>query len=72
MSSGEGFLAGANFARACSRDDVEGRESGGGGAGDACGFEDGLEFACADDGVDFRNALADFVAVAFDEASGDD
>ena len=35
-------------------------------------FVHSFEVACADDGVHFRNAFADFVAVAFDEASSDD
>ena len=52
-------------------EDVEGRWSGGSG-GDACGFEDGFELAGADDGVDFRDVFLDFVAIALDEAAGDD
>jgi hypothetical protein len=55
----------------CAGEDVEGRE-GGGRCGQAGGFEDGIEFAGADYGVDFWNALADFVAVALDKAAGDD
>jgi hypothetical protein len=39
---------------------------------DACGFEDGFELAGADDGVDFGDVAADLVAVALDEAAGDD
>ena len=41
-----------------------GREAGGG--------EDGFELAGADDGVDFGDVGDDFVAVALDEAAGDD
>jgi hypothetical protein len=40
--------------------------------GKACGGEDGFQFAGADYGVHFGNALADFVAVALDQAAGDD
>jgi len=36
------------------------------------GGEDGFEFACADYGVYFGDVLLNFVAVAFDEAAGDD
>ena len=39
---------------------------------EAGGFEDGFELAGADYGVDFWDALPDFVAVALDEAAGDD
>ena len=39
---------------------------------DSGGLQNGFEFAGADYGIDFRNVLDDFVAVAFDEASGDD
>ena len=35
-------------------------------------FENFLDFAGADHGVHFGNLLADFVAIAFDHASGDD
>ena len=69
VGAGEGFLAGADLGGA--GEDGEGRESGGG-AGNAGGFKDGFEFAGADDGVDFRNAFADFIAIALDEAAGDD
>ena len=41
-----------------------GRDSGGG--------EDLLQLAGADHGVNFRNVLLDFVAIALDQASGDD
>ncbi len=34
--------------------------------------EDGFELAGADDGVDLGDVLADLVAVALDEAAGDD
>ena len=44
--------------------EAEGREAG--------GFENGFQFAGADDGVHFGDALLDFVAVALDEAAGDD
>ena len=40
------------------------------GGGEACGGEDGFEFACAYYCVDFGDVLLDFVAVAFDEAAG--
>ncbi len=36
------------------------------------GCEDRFQLAGADDGVDFRNVLPDFVAVALDQAAGDD
>jgi hypothetical protein len=39
---------------------------------EAGGFEDRLQFAGADYGVHFRDVLLDFVAVALDEAAGDD
>jgi hypothetical protein len=56
--------------------DLGGGEDGeggvGGGAVEAGGFEDGFEFAGADDGVDFGDVGADLVAVALDEAAGDD
>jgi hypothetical protein len=39
---------------------------------EARGGEDGFELACAYDGVDFGDVLLDFVAVALDEAAGDD
>ena len=42
------------------------------GGGQAGGGEDGFEFAGAYDGVDFGDVLLDFVAVALDEAAGDD
>jgi hypothetical protein len=38
----------------------------------AGGGEDGFEFAGADYGVDFGDVFLDFVAVALDEAAGDD
>ena len=40
--------------------------------GEACCSEDSFEFACADDGVYFGDVLLDLVAVALDEAAGDD
>ena len=39
---------------------------------ETCGFENRFELAGADDGVDFRNVFLDFVAIALDEAAGDD
>ena len=36
------------------------------------GAQNLLQLAGADDGVDFRNVLLDFVAIAFDQAAGDD
>jgi len=36
------------------------------------GFEDALNFAGADDGVDFGYLFEDLGAVAFDQAAGDD
>jgi hypothetical protein len=42
------------------------------GRGEAGGFEDGFELAGADYGVDFGDVLLDLVAVALDEAAGDD
>jgi len=53
-------------------EDVEGRRECGGRHRQAGSFKDGFEFAGADDGVHFRDALADFVAIALDEAAGDD
>ena len=67
-----GFAAFANFCMAISAEDVEGRWSCGLQRGNAGSFQNGLEFAGADHGIDFGNALADLVAVALDEASGDD
>ncbi len=53
--------------------DRKGRGSGFAAAGsDAGGGEDALEFAGADDGVDLRNILLDFVAITLDQASGND
>ena len=49
--------------------DVEGRDCGGRETG---GFKDGFKLASAYYGIDFRDALLDFVAVALDEAAGDD
>ena len=51
-------------------EDREGRV--GSGAVEAGGFEDCFQLAGADDSVDFGDVLLDFVAVAFDEAAGDD
>ena len=42
------------------------------GGGEAGGGEDVFELAGADDGVDLGDVFLDFVAVAFDEAAGDD
>ncbi len=42
------------------------------GGGEAGGGEDGFEFAGADDGVDLGDVALDLVAVALDQASGDD
>ena len=53
-------------------EDVEGRRRGGRVGRDAGGFEDGFELAGADDGVDFRDVFLNFVAIALDEAAGDD
>ena len=39
---------------------------------EACGGEDGFKFAGADYGVDFGDVFPDLVAVALDEAAGDD
>ena len=39
---------------------------------EACSREDGFEFAGADDGVDLGDVGADLVAIALDEAAGDD
>ena len=47
-------------------------EGRGGSGREAGGFEDRFELAGADHGVDFRNVFADFVAIALDEAAGDD
>ena len=54
-------------------EDVEGGVGCGvAGRGEAGGVEDRFEFAGADDGVDFGDVLLDLVAVALDEAAGDD
>ena len=74
VCAGLGFLAGADLGLADFRltgEDVEGRGRGLRG-GEACGFEDGVELAGAYNGVDFGDAFADFVAIALDEAAGDD
>ena len=52
-------------------EDVEGAGTGAG-RGEAGGGEDGFEFAGADDGVDFGDVALDLVAVALDQAAGDD
>ena len=39
---------------------------------EACGGENGFEFACADYGIYFGDVLPDLVAVALDEAAGYD
>jgi len=70
VGAGEGFLTGSDFGVA--GEDGERRWNDHGGAGNARGIEDGFEFARAYDGVDFRDALADLVAIALDEAAGDD
>ena len=70
MRAGEGFLSGAGCGR-LTAEDVEGRGRGGSG-GETCGFENRFELAGADDGVHFGDALADFVAVALDQAADDD
>jgi len=71
--------AGLGFFAGMSHGGLDAGEDGEGGAGcrggrhaEAGGFEDGLEFAGADYGVDFGDGLADVVAVALDEAAGDD
>ena len=72
VRAGLGFFAGSSFG-VDGREDVEGRGRGGRGRGvEAGGFEDRFQFAGADDGVDFGNVFLDFVAVALDEAAGDD
>ena len=69
---GAGFEAGADIGVAVAAEDVEWRNrSRRGGHREACGLEDRLQFAGADYGVDFWDALLDFVAVALDEAAGD-
>src|SRR5579863_7083504 len=74
MRAGESFFAGAGVDVAVAGEDVE--ELRGGGRGrrrrDAGGVENGFELAGADDGVDLRNVFADLVAIALDEAAGDD
>jgi len=56
----------------CLREDLEGGVAGAAGGSEACRVEDGFEFSGADDGVYFGDILLDFVAVALDEAAGDD
>ena len=53
------------------REDAEGRRGGWDGC-EAHGGEDGFELAGADYGVYFRDAFLNFVAIALDEATGDD
>jgi len=71
MRAGEGFLAGASFGGEAGGEDVEGRGRGGRSC-EAGGGEDGFQFAGADYSVHFGDALANFVAVALDQAAGDD
>ena len=70
VRAGEGLLAGAGFCCGAVEDGEE--RWWGWFSGEAGGFEYRLELAGADYGVDFRDALADLVAVALDEAAGDD
>ena len=72
MRSGLGFSARSRFNVAVAAKNIEKRHRRGGWHGEAGGLEDGFEFAGADHGVDFGDALLDFVAVALDEAAGDD
>ena len=51
---------------------LKGERSARGGHRQAGGFENRLQFAGADHGVHFGNALPDFVAVALHQAAGDD
>ena len=53
-------------------EDGEGRVGGVAGGGEAGGGEDGFELAGADDGVDLGDVFTDLVAVALDQATGDD
>jgi hypothetical protein len=71
VRAGEGFLAGAGVGGGSRVENGERRRSGKGGL-QARGFEDCFEFAGADYCVDFWNALADLVAIALDQAAGDD
>ena len=71
VRSGASLAAFADFCVATSAEDVERRWCNHW-PGNAGGFENRFELAGADHGIDFRDALDDFVAVAFDEASGDD
>ncbi len=72
LSHADGVGVDGRFGRAL-RKNVEGRVVLRVTAGsEACGGEDCFEFAGADDGVDFRDVLLDLVAVALDQAAGDD
>jgi len=71
VRTGLGFFAGEGHGGVGAGEDVKGRGLRGG-LGDACGCKDGFKLAGADDGVDFGNGLHDLVAIALDEAAGDD
>jgi len=53
-------------------EDVEGGVVGVTAGAESCGGEDGFEFSGAYDCIDFWDVLPDLIAVALDEASGDD
>jgi hypothetical protein len=71
VCAGKGFFAGVRYDCGAAGEDVEERRRGWRRC-EARGFEDGFEFAGADHGVHFRNAFADFVAIALHQAAGDD
>ena len=71
LVDGAGGAADEVAVRVCGRM-LKGELFGVAGGGEAGGGEDGLELAGADDGVDLGDVLLDLVAVAFDQAAGDD
>ena len=73
VGAGSRFLTGTGLSHLNAGEDIEGRDGcGRGGGRETSSFKNGFEFAGADYGVDFRDALQDFVAVALDQASGND
>ena len=74
VDGGAGLGVGGNLRQAAKRlrENGEGRAGPVAGGGKTGGGEDGFELAGADDGIDFGDVPANFVAVALDEAAGDD
>ena len=66
-----GFLAGASFGCFAGEDSERGKRGCLGRHRKTSGLKDGLELAGADHGIDFGDALLNLVAVALDEAAGD-